>query len=151
MLRMMAGMVTGVVVSGAILGTLSVIDDLSERAARREAAPEAGGVRVPPGSGFDAEREDREAALPQADESPDPGRAPRMTAPAPDDAEAVQAADTAPSVSPGIGAQPGPGAPPAPEGDAGLAAPRGVDAPGAAGRPPPPAQPSIPTPDAPVR
>ena len=151
MLRILAGMVTGIVVSGAILGTLSVIDDLSDRAARREAAPEAGGVSVPPGSGFDARREDREAALPVAPESPASGSAPRMTAPAPDDIEALRGADTAPSISPGIGAEPGPDAPRAPEGDAGLAAPRGVDAPGAAGRAPPPAQPSVPTPDAPAR
>ena len=150
MLRNLAGMVTGIVVSGAILGTVSVIDDLSDRAARREAAPEAGTL-TPPGSGFDARREDREAALPRAPESPSSGAAPRMILPAPDDIEALRGADTAPSVSPGIGAEPGPDAPPAPEGDAGLAAPRGTEAPGAAGRAPAPAQPSIPTQDAPAR
>lgn len=145
MVRVLAGMVTGVVVSGAVLAAVSVVVDLSEREARRESAPEAGEVRVPAGSGFGGDREDRDAALPLAGDGPEPLIAPRIPTPAPDDTDALRGADTAPSSSPGVGAAPVLDAPQAPADDA---TSRPSREPVPAGRTPLPAQPAAPTPDA---
>lgn len=97
----LAGMMTGLVVSGLVLGTASVVVDLADMAALREQAPDAGAVEVPPGSGFDAVREDREAALPEVGDSPDPAAAPRVPEPAPDDTRGLSGADTAPAPTTG--------------------------------------------------
>ena len=147
MLRVLAGVVTGGVVSVAILAVVSVTLDLSERAARREAAPDAGELRVPPGSGFGGAREDREAALPRVGEGPALDAAPRLLVPAPDDTGALDGADTAPSRSPGVGAGPSLGAPAE---SASGAAPRAAEPAAPAGRAPLPAPPAAPTRDAPA-
>ncbi len=109
----LAGMITGFVVSGAVLGAVSVGIDLAGRSALRESAPEANAVEVPPGSGFDAVREDRAAALPAPGDSPEAGAgaAERVPAPAPDDTRGLSRADTAPP--PATGAATTLGAPPA--------------------------------------
>ncbi|MFB9150752.1 divergent polysaccharide deacteylase family protein [Roseovarius ramblicola] len=113
----LAGMMTGLVVSGLVLGTASVVVDLADRTAQREQAPDAGAVEVPPGSGFDAVREDREAALPDVGDGPDSGAAPRVPAPEPDDTRGLSAADTAPP--PDTGGASSLAAPPADGPDAG--------------------------------
>ena len=99
----LAGLVMGLVVSGLVLGAASVLVDLSERAALRDAAPAADAVEVPPGSGFDAVREDRAAALPGTGSTRTPRTAPRVPAPAPDDTGGLSAPDTAPVAAPAIG------------------------------------------------
>jgi len=101
----LAGAITGLVVSGLVLGAASVLVDLSERAALRDAAPAADTVEVPPGSGFDAVREDRAAALPGGESPPAPRAAPRVAAPAPapDDTGGLSAPDTAPVAAPATG------------------------------------------------
>jgi len=113
----LAGMVTGLIVSGLVLGTASVVVDLADRTAQRERAPDADAVEVPPGSGFDAVREDREAALPELGDGPDPAIAPRVPAPAPDDTRGLSAADTAPA--PDTGEASSLGSPPADAPEAG--------------------------------
>ena len=65
-------MVAGLAASGLVLGTLSVVSDFADMAALRKQAPDAGSVEVPPGSGFDAVREDRETALPEVGDGPTP-------------------------------------------------------------------------------
>ena len=94
----LAGLVMGLVVSGLVLGAASVLVDLSERAALRDAAPAADAVEVPPGSGFDAVREDRAAALPGGESSPEPRAAPRVPprALAPDDTGGLRGPESAP-------------------------------------------------------
>jgi len=113
----LAGMMTGLIVSGLVLSTASVLVDFADMAALRERAPDADAVEVPPGSGFDAVREDREAALPEVGDGPDPAAAPRVPAPAPDDTSALSAADTAPA--PATGDASSLAAPPADAPDAG--------------------------------
>lgn len=113
----LAGMMTGLVVSGLVLGTASVVVDLADMAALRKQAPDAGSVEVPPGSGFDAVREDRETALPEVGDGPDPAAAPRVPEPARDDTRGLSGADTAPA--PATGDATSLGAPPADAPDTG--------------------------------
>ncbi|MET4128335.1 divergent polysaccharide deacetylase family protein [Roseovarius sp. MBR-6] len=105
-------MVTGLALSGLVLGTVSVVSDLADMAAVRETAPEARAVEVPPGSGFDAVREDREAALPGVTEGPAQGGAPRVEDPGRDDLGPLAGADTAPVAVPDTGTVGTLGAPP---------------------------------------
>jgi len=100
----LAGMVAGLAVSGLVLGTVSVVSDLADMAAVRGAAPEARAVEVPPGSGFDAVREDREVALPAVTDGPAQGGAPRVEDPGRDDLSPLAGADTAPVAVPDTGA-----------------------------------------------
>lgn len=97
----LAGMVTGFIVSGLVLGTASVMVDLADMAALRKQAPDAGAVEVPPGSGFDAVREDRPVALPEVEGGPAPASVPRVPAPAPDDTRALRGAGSAPAPATG--------------------------------------------------
>ena len=97
----LAGMMTGLIVSGLLLGAASVVVDLADMAALRERAPDADAVEVPPGSGFDAVREDREAALPEVGDGPAPADAPRVPEPVPDDTQGLSGADTAPAPATG--------------------------------------------------
>jgi polysaccharide deacetylase 2 family uncharacterized protein YibQ len=114
-------MVTGLAASGLVLGAVSVVSDLADMAALREAAPEAGGVELPPGSGFDAVREDRETALPSVAEGPVQGTAPRVAPPGRDDLARLSGADTAPVAMPDTGAAGTLGAPPLEaQGEAGI-------------------------------
>lgn len=108
----LAGMITGLVVSGGVLGLASVVVDLADISALRQSAPETDAVEVPPGSGFDAVREDREAALPGVEDSPEAASAPRVPAPQPDDTGGLSGADTAPVAAPATGAATSLGTPP---------------------------------------
>jgi polysaccharide deacetylase 2 family uncharacterized protein YibQ len=118
-------MITGFAVSGLVLGAVSVGLDLAGGAALRERAPEADAVKVPPGSGFDAVREDRAAALPAPGDSPEAGTGavPRVPAPAPDDTSGLSGADTAPP--PATGTATSLAAPPAEAPDTGTVAVQG--------------------------
>ncbi|MFU8834150.1 MAG: divergent polysaccharide deacetylase family protein [Roseovarius sp.] len=109
----LAGMVTGLAVSGLVLGTVSVVSDLADMAAVRQTAPEASAVDLPPGSGFDAVREDREAALPTVTEGPTQVAVPRVAPPERDDLRPLSGADTAPVQAPDTGAAGALGTPPA--------------------------------------
>ena len=115
----LAGLITGLIVSGLVLGTASVVVDLADMAVLRDSAPEADAVAVPPGSGFDAVREDREAALPGAGDSPEAGAAPRVPAPAPDETVSLSGAETAPAEAPATGEATSLAAPPADDAGAG--------------------------------
>lgn len=115
----LAGMITGFVVSGGVLGLASVLVDLADIAALRQSAPSADAVEVPPGSGFDAVREDREAALPEAGDSPEVGAAPRVPAPEPDDIGGLAGVNTAPANAPATGEAISLGTPPADDEGAG--------------------------------
>jgi len=66
-------------------------------------APEAETVEVTPGSGFDLRREDRQAALPDVEDSPEATGAPQVVAPEPDDLSSLSGADTAPARAPTTG------------------------------------------------
>jgi polysaccharide deacetylase 2 family uncharacterized protein YibQ len=88
-------MITGTVVSVLALGTVSVLTDVPGMD-----APEAETVEVTPGSGFDLKREDRQAALPEVEKSPEAAGAPQVTPPAPDDLSSLSGADTAPVRAP---------------------------------------------------
>jgi polysaccharide deacetylase 2 family uncharacterized protein YibQ len=68
---------------------------------------------VPPGSGFDAVREDREVALPGVADGPTQGGAPRVEDPGRDDLSPLAGADTAPVAMPDTGTVGALGAPPA--------------------------------------
>ena len=102
----------GLLASGLVLGTVSVLSDLADHAVLRLSAPEAGAVEVPPGSGFDAVREDRAVALPGTGEGPAQPSAPRVEPPAPDDLAPLSGADTAPPGAPATGEAGALGSPP---------------------------------------
>lgn len=102
----------GLLASGLVLGTISVLADLADHAAQRQSAPEAGAIEVPPGSGFDAVREDRAVALPGTGEGPAQPSAPRVEPPAPDDLAPLSGADTAPPGAPTAGQAGALGSPP---------------------------------------
>jgi len=93
-------MITGTVFSGLVLGTASVLTEVPGAG-----APEAESVEVTPGSGFDLRREDREAALPEVEGSPDAPGAPQVAAPEPDDLSSLSGADTAPAQAPSAGGE----------------------------------------------
>lgn len=103
---------TGLAASGLVLGTVSVLIDLADHAALRQSPPEAGAVEVPPGSGFDAVREDREVALPGTGLGPAQPSVPRVEPPAPDDLAPLSGADTAPPGAPATGEAGALGSPP---------------------------------------
>lgn len=91
-------MITGTVFSGLVLGMASVLTE--EPGAE---APEAETVEVTPGSGFDLRREDRQAALPEVEDSPEAAGTPQVVAPEPDDLSSLTGADTAPARAPTTG------------------------------------------------
>ncbi|GAW33447.1 divergent polysaccharide deacetylase [Roseovarius sp. A-2] len=91
-------MITGTVVSVLALGTVSVLTEVPG-----VGAPEAETVEVTPGSGFDLKREDRQAALPEVEKSPEAAGAPQVVPPAPDDLSSLSGADTAPVRAPATG------------------------------------------------
>lgn len=95
----LAGLITGTLVSGAVVGGLSVLAGHP----RPEAVPEAASVEVTPGSEFDLRREDAEAALPGLQEAPVTAETQRIAPLAPDDLAAVGAADTLPAKIPETG------------------------------------------------
>lgn len=111
-----SGFLVGTVLSGAALGTVSVLT-----APPVTTPPEAAALDVPAGSEFDQSQEDREADLPAVtQETPDVSGAPKVAPPEPDDLTSLQDADTTPADQPET-AQP----------DAGMSAPEvGEDAPG---------------------
>lgn len=91
-----SGFLVGTVLSGAALGTVSVLT-----APPVTTPPEATALDVPAGSEFDQSSEDREADLPAVDqETPDVSDAPKVTPPKPDDLTSLQDADTAPADQP---------------------------------------------------
>ena len=107
-----SGFIVGGVVSGAVLGAASLMSEVPGAA-----PPEATALDVPAGSEFDQSREDREAELPEAGETPEAAAVPQVTAPEPDDLSSLEGADTSPVAQPETGAAEG--ALPAPEaGDA---------------------------------
>jgi len=91
-------MITGTVFSGLVLGMASVLTEVPGAK-----APEAETVEVTPGSGFDLRREDRQAALPDVEDSPEATGAPQVVAPEPDDLSSLSGADTAPARAPTTG------------------------------------------------
>jgi len=93
----LAGMMTGTLVSGLALGTLSVLSG-----GPGVTPPEAVSLEVPAGSGFDLRREDEQAALPEAQSAPESGVVSQVAPPTPDDLASV-GADTTPSQSPETG------------------------------------------------
>lgn len=95
----LAGLITGTLVSGAVVGGFSVLAGNP----RPEAVPEAATVEVTPGSEFDLRREDAEAALPEVQEAPITAETLRVTPPAPDDLAAIGAEGTAPAKVPETG------------------------------------------------
>lgn len=99
----LAGLITGTLVSGAVVGGLSVLAGGPRPQAVIEAVPEAATVEVPPGSEFDLRREDAEAALTEVQEAPVPSETQRVVPPAPDDLVAIGSADTSPAQVPETG------------------------------------------------
>jgi polysaccharide deacetylase 2 family uncharacterized protein YibQ len=93
-------MITGTVVSVLALGAVSVLTEVPGMG-----APEAETVEVTPGSGFDLKREDRQAALPEVEKSPEAAGAPQVVPPAPDDLSSLRGADTAPVRAPATGGE----------------------------------------------
>lgn len=92
------GFLTGIVVSGAVAGAVSLMSPpLGAR------VPEATALDVPAGSEFNQSREDREADLPANEPTPEAGGAPRVVAPEADDLSALDDADTAPAGQPEAG------------------------------------------------
>ncbi len=94
----LAGMMTGTLVSGLALGTLSVLSG-----APGEAPPEAVSLEVPAGSGFDLRREDAEADLPETQPAPEATGVSQVSPPAPDDSAGIGAVETAPAAAPETG------------------------------------------------
>ena len=113
-----SGFIVGGVVSGLALGAASVMTEVPGTA-----PPEAAAVDVPAGSEFDQSLEDREAELPSAGETPEPGEAeaPQVSAPEPDDLSSLEGADTDPAARPEAGgAEGGLSAPDAGDASAGV-------------------------------
>ncbi|WP_375553799.1 divergent polysaccharide deacetylase family protein [Roseovarius mucosus] len=94
----LAGMMTGTLVSGLALGTLSVLSG-----APGTVPPEAVSLEVPAGSGFDLRREDAEAALPETQAAPETAGVSQAAPPAPDDSAGIGAVETAPAAVPETG------------------------------------------------
>ena len=94
----LAGMMTGTLVSGLALGTLSVLSG-----APGEVPPEAVSLEVPAGSGFDLRREDAEADLPETQPAPGAAAVPQVAPPATDDSAGIGAVETAPAAVPETG------------------------------------------------
>lgn len=94
----LSGLIAGSLVSVIGFGTVSV---LTSGVVRR--APEAAALEVPAGSEFNQSRQDTEARLPAAEDSPEAGAAPRVEAPEPDDVTPLAGADTKPTAQPEIG------------------------------------------------
>lgn len=94
----LAGMMTGTLVSGLALGTLSVLSG-----APGEVPPEAVSLEVPAGSGFDLRREDAEADLPAAQSAPEAAGVSQVAQPAPDDSAGIGAVETTPAAAPETG------------------------------------------------
>lgn len=91
-----SGFLVGTVLSGAALGTLSVLTTPPVTA-----PPEATELDVPAGSEFDQSREDRKPDLPASDQGTSASAsAPKVTPPEPDDLMSLQDADTAPAGQP---------------------------------------------------
>ncbi len=90
---------TGTLVSGLALGTISVLSGKPV-----VAPPEAVSLEVPAGSGFDLRREDEQATLPDAQSAPESGDVSQVPAPAPDDLASLGGAETAPVARPETGA-----------------------------------------------
>jgi hypothetical protein len=93
-----SGFIVGSVVSGAVLGAASLFTEVPG-----VKPPETTAVGVPAGSEFDQSREDREAELPEAGDSPDAGDTPKVSAPEPDDLSSLEGADTDPAAQPETG------------------------------------------------
>jgi polysaccharide deacetylase 2 family uncharacterized protein YibQ len=91
-------MMTGTLVSGLALGTLSVLSG-----APGEVPPEAVSLEVPAGSGFDLRREDAEADLPETQPAPGAAAVPQVAPPATDDSAGIGAVETAPAAVPETG------------------------------------------------
>jgi polysaccharide deacetylase 2 family uncharacterized protein YibQ len=91
-------MMTGTLVSGLALGTLSVLSG-----APGEVPPEAVSLEVPAGSGFDLRREDAEAELPAAQSAPEAAGVSQVAPPAPDDSAGIGAVETTPAAAPETG------------------------------------------------
>jgi polysaccharide deacetylase 2 family uncharacterized protein YibQ len=109
------GALTGTIVAGVVAGTASVLSDPPRRP-----APQAGTVEVTPGSVFDVRREDRAAALPDADTRPEPDDPPEVAEPAPGDDTPSTGAAPAPATPPEIDSADGFGNGSVPDGDSGM-------------------------------
>ncbi|SEL88385.1 Uncharacterized conserved protein YibQ, putative polysaccharide deacetylase 2 family [Roseovarius azorensis] len=99
----LAGLITGTLVSGLVLGGLSVLIGAPGKT-RSGGSPEAASVEITPGSEFDLRREDAEAALPALQEGPTIADRPQVATPAPDDLAALSGTDTTPAIQPETGA-----------------------------------------------
>ena len=73
-------MIAGTVVSGLVVGTASVMTEIPGTG-----APDATAIEVPAGSEFDQSRDDTQADLPAAQETPDSGDVAKVEPPQPDD------------------------------------------------------------------
>ncbi len=92
------GFVAGTLVSGVVLGTVSVLTPVPGAD-----APEATALEVPAGSEFNQSLEDTQASLPALEVVPEGPSVPRIAAPEPDDIKSLQMADTAPAALPETG------------------------------------------------
>lgn len=90
-------MMTGTLVSGLVLGTVSVLSG-----GVAVTPPEAVSLEVPAGSGFDLRRDDEQAAMPEAQSAPESGSVSQVAPPAPDDLASV-GADTVHATAPETG------------------------------------------------
>lgn len=94
----LAGLLSGGVVSGAVLGAVSVLTGPPG-----DSAPQAVPLEVPAGSEFDQSREDTEASLPTLQEPLAPDDVPQVEAPEPDDLSSLSGVDTEPAAAPQTG------------------------------------------------
>ena len=97
-LGVLGGFLSGTVLSGLVLGTVSVLTGTPGGA-----PPQAVGLEVPAGSKFNQSREDTQARLPAADATPEAEALPRVAAPEPDDLSSLEGADTEPAALPEAG------------------------------------------------
>lgn len=101
-LGVLGGFLTGAILSGVVLGAASYMTEVPG-----QAPPEAANLDVPAGSEFNQSREDRQASLPAADETPEPEGAPRVEPPEPDDLSSLKGTDMAPATQPVTGSAEG--------------------------------------------
>ncbi len=98
----LAGLITGTLVSGLVLGGVSVLIGAPGKT-RSGGPPEAASVEITPGSEFDLRREDTEATLPSLQEGPAIAQTPLVAVPTPDNLAALSGTDTAPAIQPETG------------------------------------------------
>ncbi len=91
-------MIAGTVVSGLVLGTASVMNPVPG-----SGAPEATAIEVPAGSEFDQSRDDTQADLPAAQETPAASEVAQLAPPSPDDLSVIDSEATLSALQPETG------------------------------------------------